>query len=112
MTQAEIRQQALSRAVEGQSMANFPAIYAGFAAKGIPETGILPRVNVFSFNAWKALGRYVKKGEHGVKIATVRTVTKKVRDASTGEVEERAFNSPWFVTVFHITQTEKCDGGQ
>jgi len=28
----------------------------GFAAKGIPESEIKPRENVFTFNAWKALG--------------------------------------------------------
>lgn len=52
-------QEALTRAVSGQSCSNFPAIFAGFAAKGIPESEIEPRENVFTFNAWKALGRVV-----------------------------------------------------
>jgi hypothetical protein len=60
----EVRQEALARAVSGQSFTNFPAIFAGFAAKGIPESEIKPRENVFTFNAWKALGRVVRRGEH------------------------------------------------
>ncbi len=43
----EEKQEALSRAVLGQSFSNFPAIFQGFAAKGIPETEIKPRENVF-----------------------------------------------------------------
>ena len=62
--------EALQRAATGPSLANYPAIYAGFMAKGIAEDDIKPRENVFTFNAWRALGRTVKKGEHGVKIAT------------------------------------------
>ena len=72
MTQQEIQQEALARAVQSPSMANYPAIFAGFTAKGIAEADIKPRENVFSFHAWKALGRQVRKGEHGVRIATVR----------------------------------------
>ena len=45
------RQEALSRAVSGQSLSNFRAIFAGFAAKGIPESEIKPRENVFTFDA-------------------------------------------------------------
>ena len=45
------RREALSRAVSGQSFTNFPAIFQGFAAKGIPESEIKPRENVFTFDA-------------------------------------------------------------
>ena len=58
--------ESLKRAVSGQSFTNFPAIFQGFAAKGIPESEIKPRENVFTFQAWKALGRVVRRGEHGV----------------------------------------------
>lgn len=102
MTTQQIQQEALDRAVSGQSLSNYPAIFAGFMAMGIPESEIKPRENVFSFHAWKALGRHVRKGQHGIKIATVRTVTK--RDRETGEDE--TFSLPWTVTVFHISQTE------
>src|ERR1700723_3615694 len=62
------RLESLKRAVTGQSLTNFPAIFQGFAAKGIAENEIKPRENVFTFDAWKALGRVVRRGEHGVRV--------------------------------------------
>ena len=35
--------EALSRAVNGLSLGNYPAIFAGFMAKGIPKTAITCR---------------------------------------------------------------------
>jgi hypothetical protein len=110
MTAQEIQQEALSRAVGGITASNYPAIYHGFGAKGIPETEIRPRENVFTFHAWKALGRHIKHGEHGVRVATVRTVTKKVTDKETGEEKTESFSMPWSATVFHISQTEANNG--
>lgn len=105
----EARQEALSRAVSGQSFSNFPAIFQGFAAKGIPEAEIKPRENVFTFDAWKALGRYVRKGEHGVKIVTFIESLSKETDPDTGE--RKLIRRPWTTTVFHISQTEPLNGG-
>src|SRR6266568_3546107 len=102
----EARREALTRAISGQSFSNFPAIFQGFAAKGIPEYEIKPRENVFTFQAWKALGRSVKKGEHGVKVVTFIELTVTERDPSTSEQVERSFRSPHSTTVFHISQTE------
>jgi len=99
----ELQEKALSRALQSLSMSNYPAIYLGFEAKGIAAEDIKPRENVFSLYAWKALGRQVRKGEHGVRIATVRKGEKIVNE-ETGEKVE--FSSPWFVTVFHISQTD------
>lgn len=99
----ELRQESLSRAVAGQSLANYPAIISGFIAKGIPEFEILPRENVFTFNAWKALGRSVKKGEHGVKVVTFIDTTKDGEESS---------RRPWHTTVFHLSQTEPGNGAQ
>src|SRR5438034_1646965 len=77
----EIQREALSRAATGQSLANWPAILAGFAAKGIPESDIRPRENVFTYHAWRALGRQVRRGEHGIKVVTfVTTKGKEDRD--------------------------------
>jgi len=105
---SEARQEALSRAVSGQSLSNFPAIFQGFAAKGIPEAEIKPRKNVFTFEAWKALGRYVRKGEHGVKVVTfIETLGKEV-DPDTGE--RKLVRRPWTTTVFHVSQTEPIKG--
>lgn len=103
MTNQKIQHEALSRATQGQSLTNYPAIFRGFEAKGIPSDQINPRENVFSYSAWQALGRQVKRGEHGVKILTLRTVTKE--DKKTGK--KSTFTMPWRVTVFHVSQTEE-----
>lgn len=95
----------LKRAVGGQSYANYESIFEGFLEKGIPEAQIQPRENVFTFNAWKALGRVVKKGETGVKVFTVIECTKK--DEETGE--QIPVKRGRTTTVFHITQTKKID---
>src|ERR1700733_1427161 len=103
------RQEALTRAVSGQSLTNFPAIFQGFAAKGIPESEIKPRENVFTFDAWKALGRVVRRGEHGVKVVTFIDCQSKETDTDTGE--RKVSRRPWTTTVFHISQTEPLNGG-
>lgn len=99
---AEMRQQALSRATSGQTMSNYPAIIGGFLERGIPEDQILPRENVFTFQAWKALGRHVRKGEHGVHVLTYVHGTR--TDRQTGE--ESAYSYPKGTTVFHVSQTD------
>jgi len=106
---SESQLDSLKRAVHGQSFTNFPAIFQGFAAKGIPESEIKPRENVFTFEAWKALGRYVRKGEHGVKIVTFIESKGKEIDQDTGE--RKFIRRPWTTTVFHISQTEPLNGG-
>jgi antirestriction protein ArdC len=105
----EVRQEALSRAQTGQSVANYAAIFSGFAAKGIAESEIRPRENVFTFHAWKALGRVVRRGEHGVKVCTFVDMTKK--DDRTGEsvsIGRKARTT----TVFHVSQTDPVDGAR
>ena len=102
MDKGEIQSAALRKAIEGQSTANYEAIFEGFVAKGIEFDAILPRENVFTFNAWKALGRVVRKGESGVKVVTVIPCTKK--DEQTGE--ETPVKKCKRTTVFHISQTE------
>lgn len=97
-----MQQEALGRAVGGISMANYTTIFSGFEAKGIPLDEIRPRENVFTFNAWKALGRQVKKGEHGVKVVTFVQMSK--ADPEGGEAE--SFRRAKTTTVFHVSQTE------
>ena len=108
----ERQAEALSRALTGQSWSNFPAIIQGFKAHGIPEDQILPRENVFTYQAWKALGRQVRKGEHGVKVVTFIKRDKKTEDTETGEVKLQTYSMPRTVSVFHISQTDKREGGQ
>jgi hypothetical protein len=98
--------EALERATTGQALTNYPAIFAGFMAKGIAESDIKPRENVFTFDAWKALGRSVKKGEHGVKVVTFIEQSAIERDPKTGEDKRVSYRRPHTTTVFHISQTE------
>jgi hypothetical protein len=99
--------EALSRAVNGLSLANYPSIFGGFMAKGIPQPEIRPRENVFTYQAWRALGRQVRRGEHGVKVVTFIECNKE--DKETGE--KQAFRRPWTTTVFHVSQTDPIEGG-
>jgi len=108
----QIQHEALSRAASGQSLANWPAIFAGFTAKGIPESEINPRVNVFTYNAWRALGRQVRRGEHGVKVVTFVDTGRKDEgpaDAVAGDADKaqtrKAGRRSWTATVFHVSQT-------
>ena len=97
-----VQEESLRRAKNSNSMSNYEAIYAGFEAKGIAEDAIDPRENVFTYNAWRALGRTVKRGEHGVKITT--WIPMELKDKR-GNSEKKLV--PRNTTVFHISQTEK-----
>ena len=100
--------EALDRATNGQALTNYPAIFEGFMARGIPEAQIKPRENVFTFQAWRALGRSVRKGEQGVRVVTFVLCESKQRDPSTGEETIATYRRPHTTTVFHISQTEEC----
>lgn len=101
---AEMERESLGRAENGQSWANYPAIMHGFTERGIPEPDIIPRVNVFTYHAWRAKGRQVRRGERGVAITTWVAVPEK-RDSS-GTVTHPAGRRPKTATVFHISQTD------
>jgi hypothetical protein len=97
--QAEREQQqrdSLNRAETGKSRANYPAIFDGFEAKGIPAADIQPRVNVFTYNAWQAKGRQVRRGEKSVHVVTW------IPSDDTPEATKRPVKS----CVFHISQTD------
>jgi hypothetical protein len=106
----EQQQEALRRACSGLSMSNYPAIIEGFIERGIPEHEIIPRINVFTYDAWRALGRQVRRGEKGVKVCTVIECKKSERDEATGEEKQQVFTRPWTTTVFHVSQTDPRNG--
>ncbi len=103
----ERAQEALANARNGQSAMNYPAIFTGFIEMGIPENDIRPRENVFTFNAWRALGRTVKRGEHGVRVQTWVAFTEKRDDDD--NVVRPAGKRPKMTTVFHVSQTKALD---
>ncbi len=98
--------EALQRAVSSQSVSNYGTIFDGFLARGIAEDDILPRTNIFTYAAWRALGRQVCKGEHGVRICTFVPMDSKETDPETGKVKIKTSSRPRMTTVFHISQTK------
>ena len=100
----EQQSDALSRAQTGLSLLNYPAIIEGFIEKDIPESEIIPRVNVFTYNAWKAKGRQVLKGEHGIKVVTWIDCKSKDIDPDTGKPKK--YKRAKSATVFHVSQTD------
>jgi len=89
---------ALERAQNGRVCANDLLIIAAYAARGIDAH---PRLDVFTFAAWKALHRHVRRNEHGVHIASYVRREEVKPDGST---EEHSF--PTSAVVFHVTQTD------
>ena len=104
LNRSEIQAQALRNALAERSVANYETIFNEFAEKGVPAEDVKPRENVFSYNAWLALGRQVRKGESGVKIVT--WIERKAK-TSQGEAESQPCKFPRSVTVFHISQTDQ-----
>jgi antirestriction protein ArdC len=109
---SEIEREALDRATRNLSLANYPTIFEGFTAIGIPAEQVNPRANVFTYHAWRALGRQVRRGEHGVRICTMIEMESRGRDAARGEEKTVTRRFPRFVTVFHVSQTNPVEGGR
>lgn len=95
--------EALNRALNNISFFNYASIVYGFSWKGIEHSEVIPRENVFTYNAWKALGRQVQKGEKGVKIITMKLGDKKDSNGNKTGEKYKFFGN---VTVFHISQTK------
>ena len=114
MNTSVMSQESLQRATSSASTMNYHSIFEGFTAKGIPIEDIKPRENVFTFWAWQALGRRVRKGEHGVKACTFVPVNgKRETNEDTGEIKRGAgYRIPRTTTVFHFSQTEPIDGSK
>lgn len=95
----DLAQAAMARATESSSAVNDAMTISHFTRLGV--TDVRPRENVFTFWGWKAIGRRVRKGEHGCKLTTWISE----RDKETGEHTGRKF--PRTAVVFHISQTEE-----
>jgi antirestriction protein ArdC len=80
---------------------NMNTLIDGFKAIGIPEEEVIPTVNVFSYDAWRELGRQVMKGEKGVAIVAWRDTL----DQTTGETARRPFKD----YRFHVSQTKSLE---
>lgn len=94
MAKIKAGQATIAKAQSREFSQNDPLVIAGFEERGIEAT---PRVDVFTYNAWLAKGRRVRKGEKGVKGFTF--------------IEKKDGNKrPWRVTFFHLSQTEPLAG--
>jgi N-terminal domain of anti-restriction factor ArdC len=102
VTKEQIYSEALQRASNPTSVFNIEIVLASAEARGIADAK--PRENVLTFNAWKAKGRVVKKGEKALcMLATMHR--REVRDTSTGEVQTQTMAGK--AAVFHISQTKE-----
>jgi len=102
---AELAHEALSRAQCSTSWSNYPAIFAGFQAMGIPASNIIPRENVLTYHAWRAKGRQVKRGEHGVKIMSWYPIPDR-KDPDNPDEKPAKKVRPVTAVVFHVSQTK------
>lgn len=93
--------EALARARTGRPGINDAIVMNAFRERGIPLADIDPRGNCLTFWAWKALGRHVRKGEHGVAVLTwIPAYVTKDGERTADGVRPRS------ATVFHVTQTD------
>ena len=89
---------ALARAQKGASANTDAQVISFFAAHGIDAT---PRLDVFTYAAWQALGRTVCKGESGCRLR----VWLNSKSGSEGDDEGAGRGFFKSVSVFHILQT-------
>ena len=89
---------ALTRAQKGASANTDVQVIGFFAAHGIDAT---PRLDVFTYAAWQALGRTVCKGESGCRLR----VWLNSKSGSEGDDEGAGRGFFKNVSVFHISQT-------
>ena len=100
---------ALARIEASENSANYPVIIDAFTARGIPADEIKPRENVFTYRAWHAKGRQVKKGEKSVRIDVwIEYDSKNEKDENGKPKKKRIRRS---VAVFHISQTAERKEG-
>ena len=64
--------------------------------------GCNPRTDVLTFAAWRAVGRTVRKGEHGYPL----TVYSKPPSIDDGEKAEKSKCKRYTAYVFHVSQTD------
>jgi hypothetical protein len=105
LSRDQVSAEALRNALAERSTMNYEAILSGFAEKGIALDKVVPRVNVFTYNAWRALGRQVRKGETGVQVVTWIQGKTPVQAPPAEGAQVRRF--PRTTTVFHVSQTDE-----
>ena len=97
MKSEQTQSEALERAQSGGSFRNDAIVRNEFLRRGIKAS---PRQDVFTYAAWLAQGRQVRRGEHGVKLLTWIPIPAKNAEAGRARIRPRS------VSVFHRSQTD------
>lgn len=103
--------QALESGTRFQPKGNDVLVIAEFTRRGIPLSEIEtfgPRQNVRTYNAWRALGRQVRKGERGVAVTVFGQAEDSPTDDSPGGSVSKRKPRRFAVRayVFHVSQTD------
>lgn len=97
------QQEALSRAHNCTGRANIATVYAACEARGYED--VRPGENVLTYEAWRAEGRQVRRGEKGIALTTY-IPTKEVDEDDDGNEVVRTGSRPHTAYVFHVSQTD------
>ena len=92
-----------ARSFQGYSVANAAAVVHGLAARGCHCE---PYADVFTFARWRAQGRTVRKGQHGIRLPVI--VHGESTDKDTGETRTYSLRRASF--VFCRCQTDTLGG--
>lgn len=103
---AAMQLESLERCVTRVASQNDQLVIDGFAARGIQAT---PRVDVFTYNAWQALGRQVRKGEKSVRVTVYIPCNPSAADRAKNPAAPARVR-PRTAYVFHISQTDPIPG--
>ena len=103
-TREEMQADALARAEQGESLSNYAAIFEGMAERGIDLDDVLPRENVFTFNAWRAKGRQVMAGK-GQGVAVVTWIPRRGKEGESADGKSTGGAYPKTSYVWHVSQT-------
>lgn len=114
-TKEEMIRDAKSALLEIQAGTSENDTYATLLfAERYPLDSIIPRVTLLTFNAWKAFGRHVRKGEKGTAVTVWTPLTRRsesgAREVVTRHNEKTGSDTPVMIAttshLFHIAQTE------
>ncbi|HEV8670989.1 MAG TPA: ArdC family protein [Candidatus Limnocylindria bacterium] len=93
-----------ARSFDGYSIANAIAVKTALAERGC---ACEPYEDVFTFNRWRAQGRIVRRGEHGIRLTVYITAMRAGEDADGVVDEPRAYRMPKTSHVFCRCQTDE-----
>lgn len=100
-----------ARSFEGYSVANAIAVKTALSDRGC---SCEPYADVFTFNRWRAQGRSVRRGEHGIRLTVYVTSSPlaeriPAEESGPGELTGRVRSYPRTSFVFCRCQTEERD---